>query len=51
VDARHDAQLERLVAVLGAPHVRRADPEHLALRERAQSGQQRLLAVTINPLV
>ena len=51
VDAGEDPELERLVAVLGAPHVGRADPEHLPLAVLAQPGQQLLVVVARHPLV
>ena len=51
VDAGEHPELERLVAVLGAPHVGRADPEHLPLAVLAQPGQQLLVVVARHPLV
>ena len=51
VHAGEDPELERLVPVLGAPHVGRADPEHLPLAVLAQTRQQLLVVVPPHPLV
>ena len=52
VDPGEDAQLERLVAVLGAPHVGRGHPEELALGVAAEAWQQGLLlAGALHPVV